>query len=386
MAITFLKQPLTYFNVFEPAIFEFSSDADLGVNVTELVADLQISSFVSSKRYLIKNIPPNYGTGVFRIDISGYLKALMLDDFNYDFDKPKKIHAIERYSIGVDVHSDNASDTLGDEYVFDSGYVFDTSFIFAQSAPQDTSTLLLYAMLGVTNTGGERASWGAAQLNILTPLYSEFCAGFENTIGIFTHATPVRYFVVGGEVTPILGEYGGVTAEVITVQVSDAQALKMSPQMPTLLEVSANSNGIPSAQSSELTYGLSYAPEECEDTIQLRFFQSFASYSYFYGAREADTGSRSGSKFVNNNFYNIQDGQTPQKLRTSTRKKSFTISGTKNILLYESFQELINSPSIFVLLDSGYTECEVTGSASKRENDFEYSLTINISNINTMDL
>jgi len=31
MAITFSKQPLKFFNVNEPAIFEFSSDTDLGV-------------------------------------------------------------------------------------------------------------------------------------------------------------------------------------------------------------------------------------------------------------------------------------------------------------------------------------------------------------------
>jgi len=352
MAITFLKQPLTYFNVFEPAIFEFSSDADLGVNVTELVADLQITSQVTDRRYLIKNIPPNYGTGVFRVDVSGYLKALMLDNFNFDFDSPNALHTIEKYSIGVDVHADNASDTLGDEYVFDSGYVFDTTFIFAQDAPNDSTSNDFYAVLGVTNFGEvDNFATGVPTTIITNPEYVEFCFDYINYVFIAEEGTLVKVQIA---------DFGHSANFLPYIYVRDGEGAPF--------------------------YGITYQPEECEDTIQLRFFNSYGGFSYLYGAREADTGSRSGSKFVNNNFYNNQDGQTPQKLRTSTRKKSFTIAGNKNILLYESFQELLNSPSIFVLLDSGYTECEVTGSASKRKNDFEYSLTINISNINTMDL
>ena len=349
MAITFLKQPLTYFNVFEPAIFEFSSDADLGVNVTELVADLQITSQVTDRRYLIKNIPPNYGTGVFRVDVSGYLKALMLDNFNFDFDSPNAVHTVEPYIIGVDVHADNASDTLGDEYVFDSGYVFDTTFVFAQDAPNDSTLLPFVAFLGVTNFGDNNLPQPGT---IMAPNYTEYCEGFTNTVDMNLNLA-YRFDVPDAEISEMTLPY-------------------------LLLQSEIEEGGV--------AYGIAYQPEECEDTIQLRFFNSYGGYNYFYGAREADTGSRSGSKFVKNTFSTIQDGQTPQKLRTSTRKKSFTISGSKNILLYESFQDLLNSPSIFVLLDSGYTECEITGSASKRKNDFEYSLTVNISNINTMDL
>ena len=377
MAIAFLKQPLTYFNVFEPAIFEFSSDADLGVNVTELVADLQITSQVTDRRYLIKNIPPNYGTGVFRIDVSGYLKALMLDNFNYDFDSPNAQHTIEKYSIGVDVHADNASDTLGDEYVFDSGYVFDTTFIFAQDAPNDSTSNDFYAVLGVTDFGdGVRAPYSDGKPYFLFPQYTELFAS-QNIEG----ARLSTYTEDSG--TTLASTADGVPFIIGVASIEGVQQINVFVPSSTLPYIISTTEGI---GGSGTYYGITYQPEECEDTIQLRFFNSYGGYTYFYGAREADTGSRSGSKFVNNNFYNVQDGETPQKLRTSTRKKSFTISGNKNVLLYESFQELLNSPSIFVLLESGYTECEVIGSASKRKNDFEFSLTIDISNINTMNL
>ena len=140
MAITFQKQPLKFFNVNEPAIFEFTSDEDLGVNPNDLVADLEIKSLYTSRRYTIKNILPKYGSGVFRIDISGYLKALMLDNFGYDFNSPNKANTIERYSVGVSIHAENGADVFADEYVFDSGYIFDTTFIFAEQTPSDNAT------------------------------------------------------------------------------------------------------------------------------------------------------------------------------------------------------------------------------------------------------
>src|SRR6187402_1253283 len=101
MAITFQKQPLKYFNVNEPAIFEFTTDEDLGVNPTDLVADLLIKSNYSAREYTIKNILPKYQSGVFRIDVSGYLKSLMLDNFEFEFTSSNKQFAIESYQIGV---------------------------------------------------------------------------------------------------------------------------------------------------------------------------------------------------------------------------------------------------------------------------------------------
>ena len=56
MAITFQKQPLKFFNVNEPAIFEFTSGEDLGVNPNDLVADLEITSLYPSSRYTLLNI------------------------------------------------------------------------------------------------------------------------------------------------------------------------------------------------------------------------------------------------------------------------------------------------------------------------------------------
>src|SRR3990172_8226245 len=154
MAITFSKQPLKFFNVNEPAIFEFTSDADLGVNPNDLVADLEMVSQYTTRRYTIKNILPKYGTGVFRVDVSGYLKSLLMDNFNFEYDNPNKQYTIERFSIGVAVHAENGADIFADEYVFDSGYIFDTTFIFAEQTPSDSvNDDGFYAMVGLSQFG-----------------------------------------------------------------------------------------------------------------------------------------------------------------------------------------------------------------------------------------
>src|SRR6187402_2141402 len=140
MAITFQKQPLKFFNVNEPAIFEFTSDSDLGVNPNDLVADLELKSLYTVRRYTIKNILPKYGTGVFRTDVSGFLKSLMLDNFEFDFNSPNKQYTVEAFQIGVAIHAENGADIFAAEYVFDSGYVFDTTFIFAEQTPNDTAS------------------------------------------------------------------------------------------------------------------------------------------------------------------------------------------------------------------------------------------------------
>ena len=47
---------------------------------------------------------------------------------------------------------------------------------------------------------------------------------------------------------------------------------------------------------------------------------------------------------------------------------------------------MLFSTKVDVLLPRGYTECEVTGNYSRRKNDFEYSLTVSLSNPNDMTL
>lgn len=200
MAITFQKQPLKFFNVNEPAIFEFTSDEDLGVNPNDLVADLEIQSLYTSRRYTIKNILPKYGSGVFRIDISVYLKALMLDNFNFEFDSPNKANTIERYSVGVSIHAENGADIFADEYVFDSGYIFDTTFIFAEQTPNDNETDTgFYAMVGLSQFGEAlKPQKDLTKFNILSPKYAEFCEGFVNTLSIFTGSLEAVRFQLAG--------------------------------------------------------------------------------------------------------------------------------------------------------------------------------------------
>ena len=374
MAITFQKQPLKFFNVNEPAIFEFTSDEDLGVNPNDLVADLEIQSLYTSRRYTIKNILPKYGSGVFRIDISGYLKALMLDNFNFEFDSPNKASTIERYSVGVSIHAENGADIFADEYVFDSGYIFDTTFIFAEQTPNDNETDTgFYPMVGLSQFGEAlKPQKDLTKFNILSPKYAEFCEGFVNTLSIFTGELGGGTLSVGGVNSAIPNTQG-----VATAQLSDAQIRKM--HLPTLMTTTLNNPLIP-------CYGINYKAEDCEEILQFRFFTSYGGYSYFYTTKEALTASRGKTDFVNNNFYNVQDGKSSQVQRSSDGKKQMALTGIKVLELEETFNEMLFSPKVEVLLPRGYTECEVTGNYSRRKNDFEYSLTVSLSNPNDMTL
>lgn len=374
MAITFQKQPLKFFNVNEPAIFEFTSDTDLGVNPNDLVADLEMASLYTSRRYTIKNILPKYGTGVFRIDVSGYLKSLMLDNFEFDFNSANKANTIERFSIGVAIHAENGADIFGDEYVFDSGYIFDTTFVFAEETPNDTETDdAYYPIIGVSQLGDAlKPQKDLTKFNILAPRYVEFCEGFTNTLSIFTGVLGAGTLTVDGVNTTIPSTQG-----VATANVSDAQIAKM--YLPTLLTTTLNNAAIP-------VYGISYKKEDCENILQFRFFTSYGGYCYFYTTRENLTASRGKSDFINNNFYNAQDGQSVKRARSTDNKKQLSLAGVKPLELTELFMELLNSPKVEVLLPIGFTECEVTGDMNERKNDFEYSLKVMLDNTNTMGL
>jgi hypothetical protein len=378
MAITFQKQPLKFFNVNEPAIFEFTSDADLGVNPNDLVADLEMQSLYTSRRYTIKNILPKYGTGVFRIDVSGYLKSLLLDNFEFAFNSSNKQFAIEQFTIGVSVHSENGADIFADEYVFDSGYIFDTTFVFAELTPSDNETdpTGFYPTMGVSQISEvTKPQKDVTKLNILAPKYIEFAEDFENTLSIFVGelvSAPGSVVSVAGitsAITPITG--------VATVDITDAQIAKMV--LPTLITTTLNNPDIP-------VYGMRYKADDCEDTLQFRYFTSYGGYCYFYTQKEALTGSRSKTEFINNDFYNQQDGKSSKVQRDSSFSETMSLTGIKAIELKETFLELLRSPKIEVLLPSGFRECEISGSLNLRKFDFEYTLNVNVTNNNSISL
>jgi hypothetical protein len=376
MAITFQKQPLQYFNVNEPAIFEFSTDADLGVNPTDLVADLLLRSVYSTRMYTIKNILPKYESGVFRIDVSGYLKSLMLDNFEFDFNSSNKQFTVEYYEIGVSIHSENGADIFGDEYVFDSGYIFDTTFVFAEQTPSDTVSGGFYPIMGQSKLAQPvRVQMDDTKNNILAPKYIEFAEGFTNTLSIFVDDNTAGS---GGSVS-----VGGVassiptTLGVATAVITDAQIAKM--QLPALITTSLNNPAIP-------VYGIRYKEDLCENTLQFRFYTSYGGYCYFYTSRAGATASRGKSDFINNAFYNAQELKSPQKQRDVDYKETLPLSGVKQLELEETFKELLASPKIEVLLPRGFTECEVTGSFNLRKFDFEYSLNVTVSNLNGITL
>src|SRR3990172_451896 len=377
MAITFSKQPLKFFNVNEPAIFEFTSDADLGVNPNDLVADLEMVSQYTTRRYTIKNILPKYGTGVFRVDVSGYLKSLLMDNFNFEYDNPNKQYTIERFSIGVAVHAENGADIFADEYVFDSGYIFDTTFIFAEQTPNDSETDdAFYPIVGISELSEAlKPQKDLTKLNIIAPKYLEFATGFANTLSVFVGelvSAPGSVVSVGGisaPITPIVG--------VANVALSDAQINKM--YLPALITTSLNNPLIP-------CYGIKYKNKDCEDTLQFRYFTSYGGWAYFYTAKEAMTANRSKTDFINNNFYNIQDGKSSRVQRSGESKKQMSLSGVKQIELTETFIELLNSPKVEVLLPRGFIECEVSGNFNLKKFDFEYTLSVIISNENGITL
>jgi len=377
MAITFQKQPLKFFNVNEPAIFEFTSDADLGVNPNDLVADLELQSLYTTRRYTIKNILPKYGTGVFRVDVSGYLKSLLMDNFNFEFDNPNKQFTIERFSIGVAVHAENGADIFADEYVFDSGYIFDTTFIFAEQTPNDSTTDEgFYPIVGISELSEAlKPQKDLTKLNIIAPKYLEFATGFVNTLSVFVGelvSAPGSVVTVGGisaPITPIVG--------VANVALTDAQVNKM--QLPALITTTLNNDDIP-------CYGIKHKADDCEETLQFRYFTSYGGWAYFYTAKEAMTANRAKTEFINNNFYNVQDGKSPRVQRAGESKKQMSLSGLKQLELTETFIELLNSPKVEVLLPRGFTECEVTGNYNLKKFDFEYSLNVVISNENGITL
>lgn len=376
MAITFQKQPLKYFNVNEPAIFEFTSDEDLGVNPNDLVADLLLKSLYSVRTYTIKNILPKYESGVFRIDVAGYLKSLMLDNFEYDFNSSNKQYTVEKFQIGVAIHSENGADIFADEYVFDSGYIFDTTFVFAEQTPNDNTEVDFFPVMGITQLDQPvKVQLDETKLNILAPRVVEFATGFANTLSVFCDELAL--------VTPRVVTVNGVnsnvpsTKGVATVPISDAQINEM--YLPTLITTSLNNPAIP-------VYGLAYKEDYCENTVQFRYYTSYGGYCYFYAPREGATASRTKSDFINNNFYNAQELKSQRRQREVDSVVNWPFSGVKSLFLQEAFQELLSSPKVEILLPRGFTECEVTGNMNQRELDFEYSLSVKVSNENGMTL
>lgn len=376
MAITFQKQPLNFFNVNEAAIFEFSSDADLGVNINDLVADLELKSLWTDRRYVIKNILPNFGTGVFRVDVQRYLKSLMLDNFDYRFENSNQVFTIEAFSIGVDVRPENAINTLGDAYVFDSGYVFDETFIFADSTPSDVNIDRdFFPQLGISQLSEKVAlQKDPLKLTILAPAYVEYAQGFEQTLSVFFAgvAPAQKLLTVGGVTSPIQQGVG-----VRLASVTDAQVNQM--YLPALFSTSLNSPPIP-------VYGISYKGGDCEDTLQFRFYNSYAGYSYFYTPREALTAARTKTDSINNAFYNQQEARSAEVQRSVDYTEGLALSGTKALQLQELFRELLRSPKIEVLLPRGFTECKVVGQLNVRKFDFEYSINVDIANVEQMSL
>lgn len=374
MAITFQKKPLAFFNISEPAIFEFSTDENLGADVTDLVADLELKSLVTQRRYVIKNILPNYNTGIFRVDVSGYFKSLQLDNFDYEFNSPNKVHTVEKYQIGVSVHAEEESGIFADAYVFDSGYIFDETFIFAESSPNDTDANIFFPILGISHLSENRlVQYDQNKVPILAPEYIELAVGFSNTVSVLNLQTDPAFLEINGNNEVGIATIYGVS----NAPISDETIETM--QLPTLI-----TSTLPEARKK--VYGIKYKEDLCEKTLQFRFYNSFGGYSYFYVPKDEEKASRKKSDFINNNFYNAQDNKSNQKQSSLEYSQSFVLNGSKDLLLKQLFLEFLRSPMIEINLPKGFTQCKISGDYSSKKFTFDYSINVDVANNSQMGL
>lgn len=374
MAISIQKSPLIFFNVFNPAVFEFVSTTDFGVNQNNVVADLEIVSMWTSRRYVIRNIYKNYTTGLFRIDVSSYLKALMLDNFEYRFLSVNKNFTIESYEINISIHPENAGGSIGDVYFFDSGYTFDDGFVFGYQGQEDYSSNIFFPIIGIATP----ESKGLEQMEpldpaILAPKYIEVCEGFINTLSVFTPQKIDYRINVDGYLSAVFGNIGVSIAEFTDEQIESVYQFEPIKIQPV---------------SKSEVYVISHKKVDCEKTLQLRFYNSFGGYSYFYSDSEPISSTRGKSDYINNDFHNPGFQNSPFKQRSVEYTSKMEVSGNKRIELSELFDELLRSPKVEVLFFGAlnFRDCKITGQLNVRKLDFEYNLTIDMAADSQMGL
>ena len=176
---------------------------------------------------------------------------------------------------------------------------------------------------------------------------------------------------------------GGITSPVPAITgvangiITDNQIAKM--YHPAAITTTLNNSAIP-------VFGISYKPEECEETLQFRYFTSFSGWCYFYAAKEPITASRGAGQYINNNFFNAQDLKNSTLQRSVQNKKELNLNGSKVLELKDTFIELLNSPKVEVLLPRGFTACKITGSMNEKKFNFDFNIIVDITNINSMGL
>lgn len=366
MAITITKQPAQFFNCTSPAIFEFTTDSEVG-NFDNYVCDVVIQSAYTSKTAIIRNVFPNTETKIFSVDASEFFKALQLNGFEFDFAGTKNL-SIEKFTTSLKVRDGSVPDA--DLFSFDN-YIFD-NFVFTDGVGVvDTEDVDLYSILG------ERLLFDSFsnplvvdKLTFLTPDVIEVARGFDNYISIFVNE-------LTGNTVSVAGEAGAIpdVDGVSTYKLTDAQLDKIRSLTPIIC---SNQNPAKLLKAYDFK-------ETCSNVVQFRFFNSKGGYSYFYAPIDSNTADRSKVEFYNRNYYNENENKSPAVQSNSEYKNELGFKGSKIPELKELFNMLLRSPKVEMNLkqlngNDLFIECEVTGTSADLHSSFDFVLKAKITN------
>jgi hypothetical protein len=369
MAITVIKEPSLFLNNTNPAIFEFTDDTPLPNE--DKILDLRINSLYSNKTFLYTGIVPNITTGVFSVDISGFLLSMQKDGFNFKFNLPNNQYSIEKFKLDLIIRDSTipvSTDIIFDEYLFGS-FLFGTT----DGSQLGQTTDYFYSILGDRNFFSVKTiQLLEDKMQFLTSDYHEVCEGFQNTISIWANenATITDFTTVNGVnqfMTPVKG---------VIQQPISANQLATFYRTATITTTKQN--------QLQTTYLYKFIRLACEKVVQFRFYNKHGGYSYFYFTPVSNNSTRGKSEFYDASYRNENENTTGQVLASIDADQTMNFEGIKVIALSESFTQLLQSPKIEINLkeltgNDFFIEVEITGNKSDRFNVFEYNLSAKLS-------
>lgn len=366
MAITLITQPALFFNATNPAIFEFTTDSEVG-NFDDYVADVVIHSLYTSKTAIIRNVFPNTQTKIFTVDASEFFKALQLNGFNFDFSGTKNF-AVEKFETSLKVRDGSVPDY--DLFTFDN-YIFD-NFVFTDGAATiDSLDGTYFSILGERLLFDNFANpLVPDKVTFLAPAVIEICRGFDNYVSCFINE------MVGNTVT-VAGISGNIP------NVKGVSAYKFTdPQLDAIRSLRAvtSSNQNPNKTLQAIDFN-----SKCGTVVQFRFFNRKGGFSYFYSEIDSRPSDRTKPTFYNDNFYNEGANKSGAVQSDVDYKAELNFKGGKLIVLRELFDMLLSSPKVEMNLknlngNDFFIECEVTGTCAPQHATFDYTLKAKIAN------
>jgi hypothetical protein len=366
MAITLIKGPAQFFNCTSPAVFEFTTDSEVG-NFDDYVCDVVITSQWANKTAVIRNVFPNTQTKVFSVDASEFFKALQLNGFEFDFGGTKNL-AIEKFTTSLKIRDGSVPND--DAFRFDN-YVFD-NFVFTDGVGAiDSLDGVYFSIMGERLLFDKFANpITDNSLTFLAPEVIEVCNGFDNYISIFNNELTGNSVTVEGIPSAVTAIDGVATYLLTAPQVTAVKSL-----VPIRC-----TNQNPAKTLQAFNYR-----DEVNDTVQFRFINPLGGFSYFYSAIDSNAADRSGVTFYDRNYFNENENKSPAVQAGSNYKNEISFKGSKIKALYELFDMLLRSPKIEMNLkqingNDLFIECEVTGAAAKQYRTFDFQLKAKITN------